>query len=59
MISSKGAPAQYVPLAVLCRAPEGVDEVQENAQCTKVIRGNRLLIIKGGKTYNVLGSLVK
>ena len=36
-----------------------IDDVQDNVQCTKVIRDGQLLIIRDGRTYNALGVEVK
>ena len=36
-----------------------IDDVQDNVQCTKVIRDGQLLITRDGRTYNALGVEVK
>ena len=37
----------------------GIDDVQDNVQCTKEIRDGQLLILRGDKTYTVSGQEVK
>lgn len=38
----------------------GISDVQsENVQCTKVLRDGQLLIMKGNRTYNAQGQLIK
>ena len=36
-----------------------IDDVQDNVQCTKVIRDGQLLILRDGRTYNALGKEMK
>ena len=57
-ISSNGAPDLYVPLTVLCRAPEGFENTKETNTCSKIIRRDGLFIIRGGKTYTLQGQEV-
>ncbi len=41
-------------------APQGIGDVQsDNVQCTKVIRNGQLYIIRGDKTYDAQGKMVK
>lgn len=58
-VSAKGAPTRYIPLAVLCLTPEGIDKKQGDVRCTKVIRDGQFLIIRNGKMYNATGALLK
>ncbi|MBO7458626.1 MAG: hypothetical protein J6T80_05160 [Paludibacteraceae bacterium] len=37
----------------------GIDDVQDNVQCTKVIRDGQIYILRGDKTYTVSGQEVK
>ena len=63
-ISSKGAPDKFVPLAVLCKEEgTGIEEVRsENANAArseKILRNGRILILRDGKSFNVLGIRVE
>lgn len=60
-ISSKGAPDKFVPMIVKCNElPTGVEDVQsDNVPCTKVLRNGRILILRDGKSFNVLGIRVE
>ena len=61
-ISSKGAPDKYVPMAVLCKAAQGIGEVTGNGlQVTgqKILRDGQLFILRGEKTYNAQGQIVR
>ena len=60
-ISSKGAPDKFVPMIVKCNElPTGVEDVQsDNIPCTKVLRNGRILILRDGKSFNVLGIRVE
>ena len=37
----------------------GVEDVQNNAQCTKVLENGQLFIIKNGVKYNTMGQIIK
>lgn len=57
---SKGAADVFIPIAVLCKAAQGIEDVQKDElQCTKVLRDGQLYIVKNGKIYNAVGTLVK
>ena len=58
-LSSSEAPTVYVPISVLCQSAEGIDEVQEHAQSTKILRDGLLLIERNGVLYNAQGVRVK
>lgn len=60
-ISSKGAPDKFVPMIVKCNElPTGVEDVQsDNVPCRKVLRNGRILILRDGKSFNVLGIRVE
>ena len=38
---------------------EGVENVQDSASCTKILRDGQLIIVKGGREYNVQGQIIK
>lgn len=38
---------------------EGVENVQDSASCTKILRDGQLIIVKGDREYNVQGQIVK
>ena len=38
---------------------QGVENVQDNAPCTKLLRDGQLIIIKDGKEYNAQGLIIK
>ena len=54
-LSSSEAPTVYVPILVLCQSAEGIDEVQEHTQSTKILRDGLLLIERNGVIYNAQG----
>lgn len=57
---SKGAADVFIPMAVLCKAAQGIEDVQRNnLQCTKFIENGQLFIEKNGKLFNVLGRPVR
>ena len=60
-ISSKGAPDKFVPLAVLCKEEgTGIEEVRsENAKSQKILCNGRILILRDGKSFNVIGIRVE
>ena len=56
-LSSSEAPAVYIPISVLCQAPEGIEDVQgDKVRSTKVIRGGMLFIERNGELYNAQGT---
>ena len=60
--SGSGSGSSNAPARFLFRHEDhatGVEDVQGNAQCTKVIRDGQLVIIKGGKEYNAQGQVIK
>ena len=44
---------------VVPTTPTGIDGIDADAKAVKVLRNGQLLIIKGDKTYNVMGTLVR
>ena len=56
-LSSSEATAVYIPMSILCKDPtQGIEKVQRNdVQCTKVLRGGVIYIVRDGKVFNVLG----
>jgi len=60
VLSSKGAPDKYVPLAVRCNgAPTGVDNTMNQVQNTKVIKNGQLFILRGDKVFTPIGQEVQ
>ena len=51
--------ASMIQLTAYFTTATGIDDVQDNVQCTKVIRDGQLLITRDGRTYNALGVEVK
>ena len=54
-ISSKDAATKFVPMAVLCNAREGVQNTEYRIQTKKILRDGQVIIVRGGKEYNLLG----
>ena len=61
VLSSKGAAEVYIPMSVLCHDPMGIEAVMgEGLQVTgKKILNGHLYILKNGKIFTIMGSLVK
>ena len=38
---------------------EGVENVQDNVPCTKILRDGQLIIVKGDREYNAQGQTIK
>ncbi len=38
---------------------EGVENIQDSASCTKILRDGQLIIVKGDREYNVQGQIIK
>lgn len=59
VLSSSGAPDTFIPMAVLCRAAQGLDQVQrDKGQSTKVLRDGQLYLMYKGTMYDVQGRRV-
>ena len=57
VFTSKGAPDRFIPIAVLCHAPTGLERIQDSGfRIQKIIRDGQVIIIRDGKEYNVLGT---
>ena len=62
VLSSSGAPDAYIPMAVLCHEPQGIETVRgDGLQVTgkKVLRDGQLYIQKNQTLYSILGIIVK
>ena len=53
----EGTTAHYIHVEV--KEATGIDATVDGAKAVKVLRDGMLLIEKGGKTYNVLGAIVR
>ena len=59
-LSSKDAADVYVAFEILCKRAEGIEEVQrDKVQSTKVLREGRIIILRDGKSFNLLGIRVE
>lgn len=60
-ISSKGAPDKYVAMAVLCQEEgTGIESVQaSDAKSQKILRNGHIIIVRDGKSFNILGTRVE
>ena len=57
VLSSKGAAEVYIPMAVLCHDPMGIENIQPSAISTqKVLRDGQIIIIRGKTEYDLLGT---
>ncbi len=56
-IESKGnnGDAGFISIKLSNSTPEGIEETKDDVKAFKVIRNGQLLIIKGEKTYNIIG----
>lgn len=61
VVSTKGAPDKYVVMAVLCKEEgTGFESVQvSDAKSQKILRDGRILILRDGKSFNLLGTRVE
>ncbi len=58
-LSSPGAPDKFVPMAVLCKKPTGVDSQELKAGSQKMLIDGQLIILKDGKRFTPLGQQVQ
>ena len=54
-----GAPGKRAKIVLGPQATTDIENVQDNAQCTKVLRDGQLYIIRDGRTYDAQGQLIK
>lgn len=54
-----GAPGKRAKIVFGPQATTDIENVQDNVQCTKVLRDGQLYIIRDGRTYDAQGQLIK
>ena len=54
-----GAPGKRAKIVFGPQTTTDVENVQDNVQCTKVLRDGQLYIIRDGRTYDAQGQLIK
>jgi hypothetical protein len=58
-VIAKSIPGFFVDNVYFFKDAEGIDNTDATVKAVKVMENGQILIIKNGKTYNVLGTLVK
>jgi hypothetical protein len=62
VLSSKNAPDTFIPMAVRCNSPQGIESIQDSdisIQTQKILRDGNIYILRDGKMYTIIGHIVK
>lgn len=55
-LSSSEAPSVFIPMAILCKETQGLEETEMENRSRKLFRNGQLLIERDGKFFNALGT---